>query len=175
MDGVRKYLAKVREFEREAHAILSLHEASKSRVVLLEDSYNRLGGLSLKQDDLFRQALRCAENELFRAAHVMAWCGFMDFLQGKLASDGFRKLKTARPKWRLRSVDDLREYTDYSIIEACLAVNICTKSQMKALHGLLNKRNECAHPSGFFPRLNDTLGYIDELLQRVETLQAKTY
>jgi hypothetical protein len=175
MDTVRKYLVRVRAFEREAHAILGLHEAAKSRVVLLEDSYNRLGGLTLKQDDLFRQALRCTESALFRAAHVMGWCGFMDYLEGRLAHDNFRRLKAARPNWRLKTVDDLREYPDYQIVEACRVVGLCTKAEMKGLLGLLNKRNECAHPSTYFPRLNDTLGYIDELLQRIETLQSKAY
>jgi hypothetical protein len=45
---------------------------------------------------------------------------------------------------------------------------------MKALHGLLNKRNECAHPSDFYPDMNGSLGYISELLSRVATLQTKT-
>jgi hypothetical protein len=45
---------------------------------------------------------------------------------------------------------------------------------MKALHGLLNKRNECAHPSDFYPDMNGSLGYISELLSRVATLQTET-
>lgn len=42
---------------------------------------------------------------------------------------------------------------------------------MKALHGLLNRRNECAHPSEYFPDLNETLGYIGELFKRIKQLQ----
>ena len=42
------------------------------------------------------------------------------------------------------------------------------------IHGMLNKRNECAHPNDFFPDVNMTLGYISELLTRVATLQPKT-
>jgi hypothetical protein len=42
---------------------------------------------------------------------------------------------------------------------------------MKALHGLLNRRNECAHPSEYFPDLNQTLGYVSELFSRIEWLQ----
>jgi hypothetical protein len=44
---------------------------------------------------------------------------------------------------------------------------------MKALHGLLNRRNECAHPSDYFPNFNETLGYLAELFQRVAFLQNK--
>jgi len=43
----------------------------------------------------------------------------------------------------------------------------------EALHGLLNTRNECAHPSDFFPDLNDAVGYVSSLVKRVDHLQKK--
>src|SRR5712691_3447199 len=98
------FVARTRAFEKEAHTILGVHETSPSRLVLLEATYKRLGALSLRQDDLLRQALRCIENELFRAAHVMAWAAFMDFLEEKLASDGLLKLRAARPAWKTANV-----------------------------------------------------------------------
>ena len=176
MHQIPTILAQVQGFQQEAHAILGAHETSKSRVILLEETYEKLTGFNLRQDELFRQALRCVENGLFRAAHVMAWSGFMDFLEDKVASDGFKKLRAARPKWRFKSLEDLREqFTEYAIIETSRVAGLCTKTEMKALLGLLNKRNECAHPSNYFPELNEALGYISELLQRVESLQAKVY
>jgi hypothetical protein len=173
---IQVILARAEAFREEAHAVLGVHETSKSRVVLLEDTYDKLTGLSLKQDELFRQALRCVEHGLFRAAHVMAWSGCIDFLEERLATDGFKKLRAARPKWNLKSTEDLREqYTEYAIIEASTVSGLCNKNEKKALHGLLSKRNECAHPSSYSPELNDTLGYITELIQRIQNLQAKKY
>jgi hypothetical protein len=55
-----------------------------------------------------------------------------------------------------------------------LAFGLCEKSERKALLGVLNKRNECAHPSDFYPGLNESLGYFSELLKRIETLRKKT-
>jgi len=168
-------LGRVRAFQREAHQVLSVHEASRSRIVLLEDTYKRLGALSLRQDELFRQALRCIENELFRAAHVMAWAGFMDFLEEKIAGDGLKKLRGLRPTWKASSVEELREsVVEFQLIEAAKELGLCTKTEMKALHGLLNKRNECAHPSDYFPSLNESLGYASEILQRMGQLQPKS-
>src|SRR4051794_21883696 len=103
------FLGKTRAFERAAHGILAVHEAAPSRLVLLEETYKKLTALSLSQDDLFRQALRCIENELYRAAHVMAWAAFMDFLEEKLASDGLVKLRALRSAWKASSVEELRE------------------------------------------------------------------
>ena len=153
-----------------------MHETSKSRVVVLEDTYRKLAGLSLRQDELFTQALRCTENNLFRAAHVMAWAAFVDFFEQKLASDGFNKLKAARPNWNFSTIEELREaYPEHQLIDVGRATGLCSKSQTKALHGLLNRRNESAHPSNYEPDLNVTLGYISELLQRLETLKGKPY
>jgi hypothetical protein len=172
---VQRLLQGSRAFAAEAHTLLGKHESSPSRVVLLEDSYKKLTALTLKQDDLMRQALRCMESELYRAAHVMAWAGFMDFLEEKLGSDGFVKLHAARPHWTFTTAEELREtIVEHQIVEATMPVGLCVKSQMKALLGLLNKRNECAHPSDFYPGLNESLGYFSELLKRIETLRKKT-
>uniref|UniRef100_UPI001C5BCF17 hypothetical protein n=1 Tax=Archaeoglobus fulgidus TaxID=2234 RepID=UPI001C5BCF17 len=66
-----------------------------------------------------------------------------------------------------------REYPDFQIFEAAKDVGILNKSDMKTLQGLLSKRNECAHPSDYFPDLNETLGYISELLKRIKILQMR--
>ena len=175
MNELKLLLAKSRAFEREAHAILATHEASASRVIVLSESYEKLTKLSLKQDELFRQALRCVEHALYRAAHVLAWAGFMDFLEEKLASDGLVKLRATYTAWSVSSIEELREViVEFQLIEAAKKLGLCTKTEMKALHGMLNKRNECAHPSDFYPDMNGSLGYISELLSRIKTLQGKT-
>jgi hypothetical protein len=171
---VRKWLRRAQLFEGDAHKILGTHEDSSSRVVTLQSSYSTLAKLNLKQDDLFRQALTCVEKECYRAAHVMAWAAFMDFLEQKVVSDGCKKLAAIRPKWVIGSVDDLREtINEYQIIETALPLGLCTKSEMKALHGLLNKRNECAHPTDYFPGLNETLGFMSEVLSRLAHIKKK--
>ena len=177
MNELKLLLAKTRAFEKEAHAILATQEASASRVVILSESYEKLTRLSIKQDELFRQALRCVEQELFRAAHVLAWAGFMDFLEEKLASDGLVKLRAAYPAWSANAatIEELREaVVEFQLIEAAKKLGLCTKTEMKAMHGLLNKRNECAHPSDFYPDMNGSLGYISELLSRIGMLQGKS-
>ncbi len=171
---IQTYVRRALAFRQEAHKILSIHEESLSRVVLLKKTYEDLGKLSIQQDDLFRQALRCCEKELYRAAHVMAWAAFMDFLEEKLSYRNIRKLHLTYPNWKFNSVEELREtITEHQIIEATRTVGLCEKSQTKALLGLLNKRNECAHPSNFYPALNETLGYISEIFQRIKTIQSK--
>ncbi len=168
------WLQRADAFRKEAHAILATHEAARSRVFVLEDTYKTLTGLSLQQDDLLRQALRCTETALFRAAHVMAWAGLMDFLEEKLASDGLAKLRKVRPKWIGADIREIAEsIPERQLVDVTVDVGLCTKGDAKALVGLLNKRNECAHPTGYYPQLNETVGYISEVLQRIKVLQPR--
>jgi len=168
------FLQSARAFEREAHKVLSVHEAAPSRLVVLEDTYRKLGALSLQQDELLRQALRCVEEQLYRAAHVMAWAGFMDFLEERLASDGLVKLRAIRTSWKAANVEELREnVVEFQLIDVARDLGLLNKTEAKALQGLLSKRNECAHPSGYFPGLNETLGYVSELLNRIGQIQPK--
>lgn len=168
---LNEYRRRVWRLKHDAHGILSVHETAPSRVIIVEDTYERLAELSIRQDELVRQSLRCVENGLYRAAHVMAWAGFMDFLEEKLATDGLRKLRSARPKWKAKTIEELREQVpECQLIEVARDVGLCTKNEAKALLGLLNKRNECAHPSGFYPGLNETLGFVSEILNRISAL-----
>ena len=172
---MQDWLDKVEEFKSAAHKILGVHENSKSRIIALSTSYESLKDLNVKQDDLFRQAFTCLEKECFRAAHVMAWAAFMDFIEEKLFEDGGKKISTIRPAWKVGSIEDLRENSnEFQIIETLEVIGLCVKSERKALQGLLNKRNECAHPTDYFPGLNDTLGYITELILRVQALKKKS-
>lgn len=168
-------VARARAFSAEAHAILGTVEAAPSRIVLLEKSYNDLTVLNLRQDDLMRQALRCIENSLFRAAHVMAWAALMDYLEEKLEGDGLKKVRRERPNWKGATMAEMREYVpERQLVEVTQAVGLCSKNEMNALIGLLNRRNECAHPSLYLPQLNETLGYISEVLQRLNLLSSRS-
>lgn len=167
---------RIKSFLDEAHEILSVHETAPSRTVFLDKTYEELQELSLKQDELLRQALRCIENNLYRASHILAWTAFIDLIDSILASDDFRKLKQARPKWNFSSLEELREEVpEYQIVEVCKELELVNRSEMRVLHGLLGKRNLCAHPSDFFPDYNQTLGYMADILKMIKNVQNRQY
>jgi hypothetical protein len=69
------------------------------------------------------------EQGLYRAAHVLAWAGFMDLLEEKLASDGLVKLRAARTAWKASTIEDVREsYAEYQIIEVA-RTSVCVRKQ----------------------------------------------
>jgi hypothetical protein len=170
--NLTQWAARVQNFEAEAHQILSSAEGSgASRVVVLRESYDALSLLNIKQDDMMRQALRCAENGLYRAAHVMAWAACMDYIEDKLSADNLVKLKAARPAWQGKDIHEMAEHVaEYQLVEALRVLGLATKNETKAFHDLLRRRNECAHPTGYLPQLNETLGYISEVIQWIQRL-----
>jgi len=174
---IEQFVARANAFRDAARQVLAKYETSPERIITLSSSYASLAALSLKQDELFRQSLRCIENELYRAAHVLSWAGFIDFYEEKISAKKFKKLHAAYSAWsKFKTIEDLREnIAEYQLIESGKTVGLLTKNEMKALHGLLNKRNECAHPSNYFPGLNDSLGYISELIQRMANLQKRPF
>ena len=173
---IRPFVAKAASFENEAHNILSKHEGAPSRVISVDRTRCRLAVLSLEQDELLQEALVCIERGIHRAAHVMAWAAFMDFVEQKLASDGLVKVKAVKTGWgKYRSIDEICENVpEFQLIEAARDVGLLSKSETKILLGLLSKRNECAHPSKYRPGLNESLGYVAELLNRIEQLHPKS-
>jgi len=163
----------LQRLEVDARTVLARHEDSGDRKISLERSYEKLDQLPVGQDELFREALRAVEHGLYRASHVLAWAGFVDYLHNYLFRDGGGAIQAARPKWALAGPEDLREWAEFQVIEAGRDASFYNRTLMKALHGLLNKRNECAHPSDFLPDLNETLGYLSELFKRIEYLGKK--
>jgi hypothetical protein len=169
-------VTRVRSFRNDAHSILARHEASVSRIITLDHTRRQLTGLSLQQEQLFAQALKCVEHGLFRPAFVMAWAAFMDFLEVKMASDGLVRVVSSYPAWaKFSSLEELREnVAEHQLIEAAAVVGLLQKSEKKSLLGLLAKRNECAHPSRYHAGLNDSLGYITDLLGRISSIMPRS-
>lgn len=169
---IEQILNRVSAFEFEAHAILVAFEAAPSRVISLADTRKQIGILNLKQNELLEEAVAAVEYGLYRPAVVMAWAAFMDFLQEKMTSDNFVRLHNVRPGWlKLTTLHELREgQTEFAMLDAAWELKLLMKGEHKSLQGLLAKRNESAHPSGYKPTLNEALGYISELLNRIPTI-----
>lgn len=169
--NIEQLYSSVLDFQKKGNFILSRYESSTSRTITIDSSYKRLSKLSLRQEELFQEAFKCVEHGVFRSAIVLAWASFIDFLGDKIGEDNFNNLN-AKKTWNISNTDDLREKaSDSMIIECAMEIKLINKTTTKSLRGLLAKRNECGHPSDYKPGLNDTLGYIDELLKRIELLQ----
>ncbi len=167
----------VKQFESKSHDLFSKFEASPSRIINVDQSRKQLKNLSLQQVELFEDSLSCIEQKLYRASIVMAWAGFMDFLEAKISADGLVKIKQVRPAWiKFKSIEEIRENvaTEHELIKVAKDIDLISKAEMKRLHGELSRRNECAHPSPYQPDLNESLGYVAGLINFIEKISKKT-
>ena len=165
---------RVEDFNSEAHVILSAHETSPSRVVILENTFKNIKGLSLDQASLFINGLRCIEHKFYRASHVMAWSGFIDFLHTKFEVDKFVAINRERPKANIKTREDIGEkITEFDLLTISHLCKLISKAEMKSLKGDLSKRNECAHPTLYLPGLNESIGYLTGILSRIENIQKR--
>jgi hypothetical protein len=172
-----RYVQRVRDFEQAAQGLLGVLDTSPSRVITIKSQRDKLGTMSISQTDLMDEAFGACERGLYRSAIVMAWAAFLDSLVEKLHSDGFVKLHALRTKWtHCSNPEELQEvFTEFAIVEAARDLRLLAKADAKVALGQLARRNQCAHPTGYAPGLNDALGYISDMLTSIERLSKRPY
>lgn len=154
----------VTQIKKEVSDLLVNVENSKHRIVTVETAYHNLAKLSVKQDKLLKEAIDCVKYGFFRASQVLAWSAMVDVLI-QIYIDKIDKTRT---------YEDLRsEFNDYRLIEQLRVKKIIDKGQEKILKGYLATRDEAAHPSELEPDYDQSVGYISQLIARIEYLKKK--
>ena len=148
-------------FNEATDDILSKYELSPKRAIVIEQTYRKLNALNSKQEELIRESLKSIEVKLFRASVVLAWSAFIDYLEDLL----LRKVHTSMTKEKLQDT-----FNDSNIIDQLKSKDFLTTIQERSIRALLYKRNECAHPNSYNPDINQTLGYVSEIITRLGAL-----
>lgn len=151
----------IRKFNEAVDVILSKYEASPKRAIVIEKTYRKLNALNSKQEGLIRESLKCIEVYLFRASIILAWAAFIDFLEDLL----LKKVHRSMTKEKFQDT-----FGDSNVIDQLKSNGLVTTIQERSMRALLYKRNECAHPSSYTPDINQTLGYVAEIIERLRTL-----
>lgn len=164
-------LRSVKNFEEDVTSLTAYFDgAIHSRTYKAHEALLEVDSLTVQQKDSLKQAVRCVEHELYRSAFVMAWTALADLLLEACVSQA-PKVQKVRSSWKLEDKESLSEHTgDFAIIDALKEIGHISKSTRKSLHGLLHRRNQCAHPSSYYPTADEALGYIREAIGLVRVL-----
>ena len=96
------------------------------------------------------------------------------FRQRRRWGKTINRLNQVRSNWKINQQSDLREVaSDKQIIETLTLLHLTNKTEEKVIIGLLNKRNECAHPSDPFTNIMAAIGYISDIIERIRRIQGK--
>lgn len=150
---------------REAHKALANHEASKSRVILLENLTRQLSGTPIDVQDYYREAITCLEVGCVRAAVIFSWCGFIELFLDSLYAQHEADIRTRRTKWSFKDLTELKEsVAESQLLDIAKEVGFINKANLRVLQGHLATRNKCAHPTLYSPSPNFAIGYVNELI-----------
>lgn len=156
---------RIEQAEKEAHEILSTHEASKSRIIFLEGLLREIRSMPVDVETYFQESIKCLEVGCIRAGMVLAWSGLFEILAERLYSDKEAEIRSVRPKWKFKDLAELKEqFPESQILDVGKEVGVVKKAHLKVLQGHLATRNQCAHPTVYLPSLNVGIGYVDELI-----------
>lgn len=181
---VEEWASKALKFKTRVHNILSTYETSGSRVLNLEKSFKQLSGLSIRQEELVVEALNDIKCGSFRSAYVMSWAAFIDHLEEKIASDGLVKVKAAIGKspnkyqraLKCGTIEEIREkLKEHEILDLALETGLINGKEQHILIGLLTERNQCGHPTDYKLNQNTTLGYVNRMMQWIETIRDRSF
>ena len=128
---------------------------------------HEVAALSAMSSAEFGTAHHALEQKLLRPAHVAAWNGYVALALMRMANDDFEALRRVRPNWAVTSVEDLAMRTPgRTLIDLLVELSLVDADQEFALAELLQRRNDCAHPTSFVPTRAQTADYLDDILDR---------
>ena len=156
------------EARRAAHEILEAHEAAASRVVALQQSFQKLSGLPVDVAEYYREALRSLQVGCYRAAIVMSWAGFIHMVAEHLVTHHQPALIAQYPKWNTGSTIDFLECApEAQVLEAGKKIGAFNNQKLNIYRGWLSTRNQSAHPTLYQPSRNVALGFVDAVVSEV--------
>ena len=163
------WIEKAKNAENEAHKILSSIEGASSRVVYLNELFKKLGSLPVDVNSYFKEALGCLENDYRRASVVLSWAGFFEVFLHYVYAKKETEIRIDRPKWVFTDIYELKEnYPESQILDVAKNVKVINKGELKIYQGQLAFRNQCAHPTLFQPSQNNSIGFVDSMINQTK-------
>lgn len=118
------------------------------------------------------EAIRCYEQEYYRAAVVLSWVGAVSILYKHVIANELSNFNSeARkrsPKWKdAKKSDDLARMKEYDFLQILEAISVIGKNVKGELENCLALRNGCGHPSSLVVGESRVSAHIEILILNV--------
>lgn len=120
-------------------------------------------------------ALACLSHGLYQPAIVETWKGFTEYMFTLMGTLPFDILRSRNPSWaKFDNLDELRNKAkDEQCLDALRAFKLINNEEVIAFKALKAKRNAAAHPSEHKQDLTEAQGFMDEVIRRICTINAR--
>lgn len=164
---IASYVKRAQSARKESSLILSHVEGSVSRILDLADLKRKLANAPLDVKDYFGESVIALEVGAFRSSVVMGWAGQICYLSEYLLHSREEEVRAKYPSWNFKDANDLRQnIIESQILIAFRKVGLCTSGEHRILDGELSVRNQCAHATIYKPSRNETIGYVEKMINR---------
>jgi hypothetical protein len=152
-----------------AARILSVAPAAKEAKAL-RDLLPKLKSADARE--FLKEAIVCAEAQLFRAAVVLSWVGAVALLMDEavakhLAAVNAEAVKRKKGWKNAKDADGLGKLKESEFLEIVHAVGMIDKNVKQELEERLKLRNSCGHPNSFKLGSNKVAAHLESLALNV--------
>jgi len=153
--------------KREVERLLSIpHQTMKT----VEDVRSVLAGIrDAAACKYVEEAIKALEAGALRASVVFLWAGATQTIREECFAKGpavlsAELLRHNQKASTVRRLEDLTAVKDRDLLEATPGLGVFDNSQKKALVQCLDLRNQCGHPSSYWPRELRVKAFIEDVV-----------
>ncbi len=120
-----------------------------------------------------REAIKCYEYGLHRAAVILSWMATIHVLKSRIVENrlsdfNIEAKRVFGTKWKVAiNEDDIGKMKERDILDRMEAISMIGKNTKIALIACLDLRNSCGHPNSLVVGENATAAHIETLLNNV--------
>lgn len=139
------------------------------------------------ENDYLREAVKCVQHGLFRAAAILGWCAAIDRIHrqidvigldqfsstsSKISSQQSGRFKKFNKSFKVQSVSELRMVFDSDVLWVLEGMGLIDVNQHTRLRACFDLRNQCAHPGDAPITEYNLLSFFSDLIGIVFTSPA---
>jgi len=152
--------------KREVEDLLGIDHTTREASDDVRSILGAIGNVAARK--YVEEAILALESGALRASAVFLWAGAMQTIREKCFAKGatvlLAELKRHSQKTAtIRRLEDLTAVKDRDLLESTPGLGVFDGQQKKALVECLNLRNQCGHPSSYWPRKLRIKAFIEDV------------
>jgi len=151
---------------REVESLLGVESSAREAADDVRSILKAIGDAAARK--YVEEAILALESGALRASVVFLWAGAMQTIREKCFAKGAATLSAElmrhnQKATRIRRLEDLSATKDRDLLESTPGLGVFDGTQKKVLVACLDLRNQCGHPSSYWPRKLRVKAFIEDV------------